>query len=73
MVETDHLNNKLNLQHSISHDKYINCFDFGPKGDMMATGDIDGAVKVFDVNTQKRKGKSYNYHGRGVRTVKFNP
>ena len=73
VVDTDFLNNRLNLQYSVGHNKYINCVHFAPQGTMMVTGDIDGAVKVFDVNTKEQKGKSYKNHGRGVKTVKFNP
>ena len=39
----------------------------------MASGDIDGAVKVFDAKTKEMKGKAYNNHGRGVKCIRFNP
>lgn len=40
---------------------------------MVATGDIDGAVKIIDLSTADLKTHSFNNHGLGVRTVKFNP
>lgn len=40
---------------------------------MVATGDIDGAVKIIDLGTADLKTHTFNNHGLGVRTVKFNP
>ncbi len=40
---------------------------------MIVSGDIDGAVKVFDSESKLLKGKPYNNHGKGVKCVKFTP
>jgi WD40 repeat protein len=47
--------------------------DYAPSGNLVATGDIDGAMKIFDVKSQKMVGNSFNNHGRGVKCVKFSP
>ena len=56
----------------IKHNKYINCLDFAPNGSFIASGDIDGAVRVFD-STSKELKSALSNHGRGVKCVKFSP
>ena len=64
-------NKHLSVNSQIAHNKYINCMDFAFNGNMVATGDIDGAVKIFDMSKKEMLGKPHNNHGRGVKAVKF--
>lgn len=43
--------------------------DFSKSGKLVATGDIDGAVKVFDTKSQKMVGNQFNNHGKGVKCL----
>ena len=63
----------LKIQSEIKHHKYINCMDYAPSGSLMATGDIDGAVRIFDSTSKEQKGQVFSNHGRGVRCLKFAP
>ena len=47
--------------------------DFSPSSGLLATGDIDGAVRIFDSSTKEPKGSVFSNHGRGVRCLKFSP
>jgi WD40 repeat protein len=65
---------EFSLAAEIKHNnKYINCLDFAPSGSLVASGDIDGAVRIFDSSTKEMKGQVFSNHGRGVRCVKFAP
>jgi WD40 repeat protein len=46
MVNSD----TLNVDQTIEHHKYINCLDIAPNGELAAIGDVDGQVKIFDLN-----------------------
>jgi WD40 repeat protein len=65
-------NGRLDVRSQIAHSRYINCMDYAPSGALVATGDIDGALKIFDVEKQEMV-NSFNNHGRGVKCVKFSP
>jgi katanin p80 WD40 repeat-containing subunit B1 len=67
------ISSDFSLNSEIKHGKYINCLDYAPSGNLMATGDIDGAVRIFDSKSKEVKGQVFNNHGRGVRCVKFSP
>lgn len=63
----------LSVKSSIAHNKYINCLDFAPNGDLVATGDIDGQIKIFNQHSKELLGKPMNNHGRGVKSLCFSP
>jgi len=64
---------RLDVVHEIAHNKYINCMEYSPQGTLIASGDIDGAVRVFDATSKELVGKPYSNHGRGVKCIKFSP
>ena len=47
--------------------------DFAPSGQFLASGDIDGAVRIYENESFELKGQVLNNHGRGVRCLKFTP
>ena len=55
-LQVVNLGEDFSIAAEIKHNKYINCLDFAPNGNFVASGDIDGAVKVFDSNTREMKG-----------------
>lgn len=55
------------------HSKYINCLEVSPSGQLAATGDIDGQVKLYDINKHSLVGAPFNNHARGVRCLTFTP
>ena len=55
-------NKHMSVTSQIAHNKYINCMDYAPNGNYVTTGDIDGAVKIFDVAKKEIVGKPFNNH-----------
>jgi WD40 repeat protein len=53
--------------------KFINAIDASPNGSLIATGDIEGAIKLYNTETGELMGKPFNNHGRAARCVKFSP
>ena len=47
--------------------------DFSQSGQLIASGDIDGAVRIYDSKNNQLKGQALNNHGRGVKCIKFTP
>ena len=43
--------------------------DYAKSGKLIATGDIDGAVKIFDTEKKQLVGKQFNNHARGVKCL----
>lgn len=66
-------NASMKIKWQIPHNKYINALDFAPSAEVVATGDIDGAIKIFDVSTKQMVGKPLNLHGRKVVCLRFTP
>jgi len=54
----------------IPHSKFINCIDWAKNGTLIATGDIDGHARIFDINNKEDKFVLSN-HGLGVKAIKF--
>lgn len=62
---------KVNQQ--IQHNKYINCMEVAPSGEIAATGDIDGQLKIFNLQKMELQGNALSRHAKGVRCVTFTP
>lgn len=45
--------------------------DVSPSGRHVATGDIDGQVKIYDIASKQAVGDPLNNHGRSVKCVAF--
>jgi len=47
--------------------------DYSPSGNLVATGDIDGQVKIYDAVKKEIVGQPMNNHGKGVKCLSFTP
>lgn len=68
----------LKVLRDIPHPKYINTFDWSPSGALIASGDLDGVVRIYDAHKSdeskedKEKLVLLN-HARGIKALKFSP
>lgn len=68
----------LKVLRDIPHPKYINTFDWSPSGALIATGDLDGIVRIHEAQKSdeskddKEKALLHN-HARGIKALKFSP
>ena len=57
----------------LPHSKYINCMEIAPSGELAATGDIDGQIRVINLHKMEQVGEPLSKHAKGVRSAAFTP